>query len=237
VPGGFGIPAMLSGSDSAGFIGIPNYLSSNGGRNVNLDGETHDRTESEATAREMSQNQAAVELLRQAAEYVENRIALVDSKSAIMLTAVAAVFAALVFAAGDLPEVDAVISVAAGVYALLGVALLLGGISVAFLLQAIRHSRWFLGMSVPIEKHDVSPYFMWPSGEFPGTFADFVSKSCKITSQTAFDNWAATSYVALQLVRIKYKNYRRAMLFVKLLGAWSAFSIIVLGIWRATGEI
>src|SRR5690606_7814702 len=52
-------------------------------------------------------------LLQDAISYAENRINLVDGKAALMLTAVTALFASLVFAAGDLPKVTSLWSASA----------------------------------------------------------------------------------------------------------------------------
>jgi len=191
----------------------------------------------EAAVQDRPSNAAALELLKEAISYVEKRINLVDGKAAVMMTAVAALFASLVFAAGDLPRVTSLRSAAAVVYGVLGVALILGACAVAFLLQTIRHGRVLFGVDVPVRKHSVNPYFMWPSAGFPGTFEDFRARAEAITDAVRFDNLAATAYTTLQLVRLKYRNYRMAMLFIKLLGAWTLVSILVLGFFRATGRI
>lgn len=191
----------------------------------------------EAASQPASSNAAAIALLKDAISYAENRINLVDGKAALMLTAVTALFASLVFAAGDLPEVTSLWSASALVYGLLGGALILGAFSVGFLLQTIRHGRFFFGIDVPIRRHDVRPNFMWPTAPFPDTFEEFRAQALQITDGSRLENLAGTTYTTLQLVRLKYRNYRRAMLYVKLLGAWTAISLFVLGLVRATGRL
>jgi len=191
----------------------------------------------EAASQPPSSNAATIALLQDAISYAENRINLVDGKAALMLTAVTALFASLVFAAGDLPKVTSLWSASALVYGLLGVALILGAFSVGFLLQTIRHGRFFFGIDVPIRRHDVRPNFMWPTGAFPDTFEEFRTQALQITDGSRLENLAGTTYTTLQLVRLKYRNYRRAMLHVKLLGAWTAISLFVLGLIRATGRL
>lgn len=191
----------------------------------------------EATPQDGPSDATALELLKEATSYVESRINLVDGKAAVMMTAVAALFASLVFAAGDLPRVTSLRSASALIYVLLGVALILGACSIAFLLQTIRHGRAFFGMNVPIRGHSVQPYFMWPSDKLPSTFEDFRAQAVTITAATQFENLAATAYTTLQLVQLKYRNYRMAMLFIKLLGAWTLVSILLLGVIRATGRV
>ena len=67
------------------------------------------------------------ELLREAAAYCESRIALVDGKAAIMLTAVAALFASLIVVVKDLPRVESLLSPEAVVYVILAGAFVLAG--------------------------------------------------------------------------------------------------------------
>jgi hypothetical protein len=176
-------------------------------------------------------------LLREAATYAESRINLVDGKAALMLTAVAALFASLVFVVGDLPRVERVLTAESVLYLLLAVALVLGTIAVAYLLQTVRHGRWFFGTDVPIQKHDVEPYFMWPSETFPSDFGTFRTAAAALSQTDYFNNLAATAYATLQLVRLKYRNYRRAMLFIKVLGAWTAVSIVTIASLRLAGHL
>lgn len=188
-----------------------------------------------ATETEAVDAGAAIDLLTQSIEFAESRIALVDNKGALVFTAVAAMFASLIFTIGELAEIERFASPQTLEYVALGGAVVLGALALGFQLQAIRPSRTFFSTGLDVARPDVDPYLMWPTSGSLETYEEFHRAALSVTPEVQLANLAATAFTTRQLVRLKYRHYRRAILFVKLLAAWTGVSVVSIGLLQALG--
>src|SRR5690606_19103777 len=68
------------------------------------------------------------------------------------------------------------------------------------------------------------------------TYEEFHRAALSVTPEVQLANLAATAFTTRQLVRLKYRHYRRAILFVKLLAAWTGGAVVGIGRLQALGR-
>jgi hypothetical protein len=170
-----------------------------------------------------------IDFLKYAVTHLENRIAIIDNRASILIAVQGIFFALLTYIIKEVFLTTYQSNIDVAIYVVLGGAFVIFILTVLLLLQTIRPSKMFVGLSASFNKMEVENYVMWfDDDKFPTTPDNYSNKINTLDLSKIKGNYEKAHFIALQLVRNKYRFYRWAVLGMKLLVLWSAIGITIL---------
>lgn len=182
---------------------------------------------------ENKQGKDVIDFLKYSITYLEDRIRLRDNKASILIVVQGVIFGAFTFAIKEILLNPAISSNKLPgykelVYIVLGVAFFLSLVTIALLIQAIRPTNRYFGLNIPVNRLEKKHYVMWFHDKFPGTPEDYKKEIEALNESEIKQNYQATHFVHLQLVKRKTQSYKWAVLIMKLSILWIGTGISTL---------
>lgn len=182
---------------------------------------------------ENKQGKDVIDFLEYSITYLEDRIRLRDNKASILIVVQGVILGAFTFAIKEILLNPAISSNKLPgykelVYIVLGVAFFLSFVTISLLIQTIRPTKRYFGLNIPVNRLEKKHYVMWFHDEFPGTPEDYKKEIEALNESEIKQNYQATHFVYLQLVKRKTRPYKWAVLIMKLSMLWIGTGISIL---------
>jgi hypothetical protein len=166
-----------------------------------------------------------LDFLKYAITYSENRIALLDRKASILIAIQAALFASFTFAAKCIATGEQSANSRTVTQILLLAFVALTAATIILLILTIRPTKCLFALKVDVEPLlEKEKRVMWFADDFPLPKENYQTR---IGSPDIQGNYEHVHFVALQLLKRKYRYYSVAILLMKVATFVAALGVLI----------